>query len=162
LKTRAFENVRDQIGFCGIWCGSCPAGNGVIMELTRKYEETVKKNNLEKCAPKEFDYKEFAKGLASIQAMSSCPGCMKGGGSSKCKIRICALGKGFSDCSSCDQLIICRNFEELEKSHPSIKVDLSGIKNENRKELVRKWFEGLREKWPYCVLFCSSTDKPKM
>jgi hypothetical protein len=56
MKAAAFENVKDQIGFCGIWCGSCPSGSGAIMELTRIYEETVKKSKLEKRAPKDLDF----------------------------------------------------------------------------------------------------------
>ena len=34
------ENVKDQIGYCGIWCGSCIVGNGALRELTRKYEDS--------------------------------------------------------------------------------------------------------------------------
>jgi hypothetical protein len=37
LTTKGFENVKSQIGFCGIWCGSCLGGNGAVLELTRKY-----------------------------------------------------------------------------------------------------------------------------
>jgi hypothetical protein len=70
MGTKPFENVRNQIGFCGIWCGSCPGGNGVTIELTKKYEEFVKKNNLEKWAPKTFEFKEFMKGLVAIQTIS--------------------------------------------------------------------------------------------
>ena len=48
MGTKPFDNVENQIGFCGIWCGSCPAGNGSVVEPTRKYEEIVKKNRMEK------------------------------------------------------------------------------------------------------------------
>lgn len=44
METKPFDNVENQIGLCGIWCGSCPAGNGSVVELTRRYEEIVKKN----------------------------------------------------------------------------------------------------------------------
>lgn len=30
--TKHFDSVKDQIGRCGIWCGSCVAGNGVLQE----------------------------------------------------------------------------------------------------------------------------------
>ena len=158
MFTGTFEKVRDQIGFCGIWCGGCAAGNGAILELTRRFEEVVKNYNLEKWAPKEFDFKEFTKGLTCIQAMPLCSGCRKGGGPPTCKIRICALGKGVADCSQCSQLIECRNFDEIEKSHPKIKQDLMKIKNIDRNEVIRKWYSELKTKWPHCVLLCAQKN----
>jgi len=156
LEATAFQNVKEQIGFCGIWCGSCAAGNGAIIELTKRYEKVVKNYNLEKWAPKGFDFREFAKGLSLIQATPLCSGCRKGGGPPNCKIRICALGKGVTDCSVCDQLIECRNFEQLEKSHPKLKEDLLKIKNAERRELIEKWIGELKTKWPHCILTCTS------
>ena len=153
MEGEPFENVRNQIGFCGIWCGSCAGGNGVSIELTKRYEEFVKKCNLEKWAPKGFDFKEFMKGLASIQTMHLCPGCLRGGGNPTCKIRVCASKKGVTDCSQCDQIMACKNFEMLEKSHPTIKEDLIKIKNVDRQGLIEKWINELKSKWPHCVLF---------
>jgi len=48
LEVDSFKNVKNQIGFCGIWCGSCAAGNGAIVELARRFDEIVKKYELEK------------------------------------------------------------------------------------------------------------------
>lgn len=159
MSINAFENVREQIGFCGIWCGSCPAGNGAILELTRRYEEIVKKYNLEKWAPKEFDFKEFMKGLTCIQATSLCPGCRNGGGNPMCKIRICALEKGVFNCSQCNQLVSCSNFEQLERENPKIKENLQKIKNMGQKETIEHWFNELKVKWPHCILLCTHSQK---
>ena len=63
----AYENVKDQIGFCGIWCGSCVVGNGTLRKLTKKYKETVTAYGLPEWAPKDFDHAEFSQGLTSIQ-----------------------------------------------------------------------------------------------
>ncbi len=38
-KRDGFESVKDQIGSCGIWCGSCVVGNGSLQELSGKYRE---------------------------------------------------------------------------------------------------------------------------
>ena len=146
MFTGTFEKVRDQVGFCGIWCGSCAAGNGAILEVTRRFEEVVKNYNLEKWAPKEFDFKEFTKGLKCIQAIPLCSGCRKGGGPPTCKIRICALEKGVADCGQCTQLIECRNYDEIEKSHPKTKQDLMKIKNIDRNEVIEKWYSELKTK----------------
>jgi len=159
LKTESFENVKDQIGFCGIWCGSCLGGNGAIQELARRFEIIAKNPALAKWVPKEFDFKEFMKGLACIQAMPVCSGCQKDGGPQTCKIRICARDKGMADCSQCNELMECKNFEQLEKNYPHIKEDLMEIKNKGQAELIKKWMGGLRNKWPHCVLLCTSTKE---
>lgn len=161
METIPFENVKNQIGFCGIWCGSCTAGNGTIQEFASRFEKISKKakGQLEKWVPKEFDFKEFMKGLTCIQAMSLCPGCKKGGGPPTCTIRICALDKGMTDCSQCDQLKECTNFEQLEKSHPKIKGDLMEIKSKGRPELIEKWMGELKSKWPHCILLCKATER---
>jgi hypothetical protein len=157
MGIKPFDNVENQIGFCGIWCGSCPAGNGSVVELTRRYEETIKRNQLEKWAPKDFDFKEFMKGLASLQRVPLCQGCLKGGGNPTCAIRICAKEKKLSNCNQCKLLTSCKNFDMLEKSHPNIKQDLLKTKNTNQKKLVEKWKTELKEKFPHCLVLCNSS-----
>ena len=157
METKPFDNVENQIGFCGIWCGSCPAGNGSVIELTRRYEETVKKNQLEKWAPRDFDFEEFMKGLASLQKVSLCSGCLKGGGNPSCTIRMCAREKKVFNCSQCELLMSCRNFEMLEKSHPNIKKDLLKTKSTSQQKLIRKWKTELKAKFPHCLVLCSSS-----
>jgi len=156
--TEGFENVKNQIGFCGIWCGSCLGGNGAVLELTRKYEQIIKRSQpaLEKWAPKEFDFNEFMKGLACIQAMPLCPGCKKSGGDPTCKIRSCASKKNIVNCSQCDELSECKNFESLGQDYPKIKEELRKIKGADQKEVVEKWMSELKSKWPHCTLLCES------
>jgi hypothetical protein len=43
----ALENVKGQIGACGIWCGSCAVGNGALQELSRRYGELLKGHGLD-------------------------------------------------------------------------------------------------------------------
>lgn len=161
LETKPFENVKNQIGFCGIWCGSCLGGNGAILELTKRYEQIIKHSQsaLEKWAPKEFNFNQFMKDLTGIQAMPNCPGCRKGGGNPTCKIRICALEKGMMDCGQCDQLGECKNFVELEKSNPKIKDELREIQGKNQQLLIQKWMSELKTKWPHCILLCEFAKK---
>ena len=47
MGVESFEDVKGQIGCCGIWCGSCVVGNGALRELTRRYEEIVENYGLE-------------------------------------------------------------------------------------------------------------------
>lgn len=155
METKPFDNVENQIGFCGIWCGSCPAGNGSVVELTRRYEDVVKKNRMEKWAPKDFDFKEFMKGLASLQKVPLCQGCIKGGGNPTCEIRICAKEKKMSNCSQCELLMSCKNFEMLEKSNPHVRKDLLKNKGTSQRELIAKWKVELKEKFPHCLVLCN-------
>ncbi len=158
LEPSQYENVRNQVGFCGIWCGSCLGGNGALLQLTRKYAELVKRSqsSLEEWAPKEFNFDGLMKELTYMQAMPQCPGCRKGGGNPNCKIRICALNKGLVSCSQCEQLLACNNFEQLEKSNPKIKEGLVEIRNKGQAMLMEKWIGELKGKWPQCFLLCES------
>jgi hypothetical protein len=157
LKTESFENVKGQIGFCGIWCGSCVAGNGALRELTKRYEEIVKRYGLEEWAPKDFDFREFTKGLASIQAMPLCPGCLNGGGNPTCEIRNCATNKNITECSECEQPKSCKNVEVIQKMRTGAHQAGLLVKTESvdRQKLIEKWTAELKGKWPSCLLFSS-------
>jgi hypothetical protein len=150
-----FDNVKDQIGYCGIWCGSCVAGNGALQDLTKKYDEIITNYDLEQWAPKDFDFKEFAKGLTSIQNMPLCPGCLRCGGRDNCEIRACALSKNFADCSECDRPEKCENVDLLETMQKGAQKAGLMVKTENidRNTLLEKWQEQLKNTWPSSMIF---------
>ncbi len=155
MKVKSFENVKNQIGFCGIWCGSCVVGNGALRELTKRYEGIIKNYGLESWAPKDFDFKEFLKGLASIQAVPLCQGCLKGGGRPNCEMRTCASSKNIADCGECDQPTACKNSEALQKMRTGARHAGLFVKTENvdRRELIGKWTSELKRKWSHYILF---------
>ena len=94
MTNESFENVKSQIGYCGIWCGSCVAGNGALRELTGRFADVVGNYGLEEWVPPCFDFKEFSKGLESIEEMPLCGGCRSGDGSPDCPMRLCAIDRG--------------------------------------------------------------------
>lgn len=149
------ENVKDQVGYCGIWCGSCIVGNGTLRELTRRYQETTEAYGLKHWAPADFDYKEFAKGLASIQRIPTCPGCLKGGGRDNCEIRDCALAKNVPDCTECNEQSTCKHTEILHKMRSGALAAGLSVKSGpgERKRLIETWLTELESRWPCCVLF---------
>ena len=160
LSTKAFDNVKNQIGYCGIYCGSCVVGNGTLNDLTKRYEEIIQRYGLKEWAPKDFDFQEFSKGLASIQAMPLCRGCLKGGGRDNCEMKACASSKKIHDCSECDRPQECENLEILQ--HMRIGAQDAGLfvkteKVPEQKKLIKKWTKELKRKWPSCVSFCGST-----
>ncbi|MDH5450112.1 MAG: DUF3795 domain-containing protein [Candidatus Bathyarchaeota archaeon] len=160
MKAKPFENVKNQIGFCGIWCGSCVAGNGTLRELTKRYKEIIRRYGLEEWAPKDFDFTEFMKGVTSIQAMPLCRGCLKGDGRSNCEMRTCASNKNIPECGDCDQPAACNNIELLRKMRTGARRAGLFVKTENsdRQKLIEKWTADLKTKWPYCVLFCLNSE----
>ncbi len=163
LKNDAFENVRDQIGSCGIWCGSCVVGNGVLRELTRRYEKLIKDYGLREWAPKEIDFKEFMKGLTSIQAMPLCSGCLKGGGRDNCEIRACVTEKDFNDCSECQESETCKHKKLLE--HMRTGALRAGLfvkaEKDDRRRLLGQWCAELERRWPCCILFRANQKEQK-
>lgn len=162
--TQGFRNVKNQIGFCGIWCGSCLGGNDALQELTRKYEQVIRcsKEALETWAPKEFDFNGLLNDLGNIQAMPLCLGCKNNHGNSTCEIRICAQKNNITNCNQCGELTECKNFKLLEQNNPKIREELRKIKNVDQKELLKKWISELKSKWPHCVLLCETTKKHKI
>jgi hypothetical protein len=154
LGDESFEGVRGQIGYCGIWCGSCVVGNGALRELTRRYEELVRAYGLEGWAPGNFDFGEFKKGLMSIQAMPLCSGCRRGGGRDSCEIRACS-SRRLKGCTECGKPDNCENLELLLKMRAGAVEAGLMVKNENvdQGELIERWTSELRGKWPSRILF---------
>jgi hypothetical protein len=155
MDTKHFDNLKDQIGYCGIWCGSCVAGNGVLQVLTQKYAKIIKDYGLEQWAPKDFDFEEFTKGLASIQKMPLCVGCLRGGGRDDCEIRICATNKKITACSECDKAEKCAHTEILNKMRSGAKEAGLFVKMEKTdgKKLIAQWTDQLKNEWSSSLLF---------
>ena len=155
LMDEAFENVKGQIGFCGIWCGSCVVGNGTLRELTKRYEKIIRDHGLEGWGAGGFDFKEFGKGLASIGNLPLCPGCRKGGGRDNCEMKACVSDKGIDDCSQCAQPEACGHRGTLEMMRSgALRAGLM-VKTEDvdRRELLERWAAELKGKWPCSILF---------
>jgi hypothetical protein len=154
VEAKAFENVKNQIGYCGLWCGSCIVGNGTLKELTKRYEHLIGGYGVDEWGAKDFDGKEFMKGLASIQALPVCPGCLKGGGNDTCRIRPCAKNREVSDCSECNESTTCKNLEALQKVRAgALRVGmLIKTGRADQKQLIEKWTVEIRNKFPCSVI----------
>jgi len=156
VEAKAFENVKNQIGFCGLWCGSCIVGNGTLKELTKRYEHLIGGYGVDEWGAKDFDGKEFMKGLASIQNLPICQGCLKGGGNDTCNIRPCASSKKLPTCNECDEHATCKNLEALQKVRTgALRVGMI-VKTDKDKadqqRLIKKWVAEIRNKFPNCVI----------
>lgn len=163
MEAKAFENVKNQIGCCGLWCGSCIVGNGTLKELTKRYEHLIGGYGVNEWGARNFDGKEFMRGLASIQALPMCQGCLKGGGNDECKIRPCARSRRISDCMECNELKTCKNLEALQKVRTGAFHVGMLMKTDNDKDdpqqLISKWIAELKNKWPSLILFLDDTQE---
>jgi hypothetical protein len=159
LNTKAFDNVKNQVGCCGIWCGSCVVGNGTLRELTRRYEHIIGGYGVDDWGAKDFDGKVFMKGLASIQSLPICAGCRKGVGNDECRIRPCVSNRGISDCMECGERKTCNNAEALQRVRTgALRVGMLAKTEDDKtdyKRLAKKWAAELKDKWPCCILFTS-------
>lgn len=155
MKREAFQKVKGQVGACGIWCGSCIVGNGMLGELTRRYDELIKGYGLESWAPGDFDFGEFKKGLASIAAIPLCPGCLKGGGIAGCSIRSCAGRKKLRDCSECGRLKSCPNKDEIKKMRDGALAAglMVKLKKGDSATFLKKSLSEIQAKFPCFLLF---------
>jgi hypothetical protein len=150
-----FDNVRDQVGFCGLWCGSCIVGNGVLRLLTSRYRQLTEAYGLRKWAPRDFDYDEFDKGLQSIGAMPSCPGCLKGGGRDNCEIRACAKQRGEQECWACTAGDACAHRGILGRMRDGARAAGMVVRDAppNREEVIAEGVQQASSRWPCSVLF---------
>jgi hypothetical protein len=110
----AFDNVRVQLGSCGIWCGSCAVGNGTPRELTSRFEKLTVAYGLREWAPRDFRRERFSQGLASTRAMDLCPGCKRGGSRESCEVRAWASRLGLDDCRLCPEPDSCGHAAIIE------------------------------------------------
>jgi len=165
MEVKAFKNVKNQIGYCAIWCGSCVVGNGTLKELTKRYEYIVRSYGVDKWGAEDqgFDGRELMNALKAIQNIPVCRGCLKGGGATNCKIRTCALSKKLVDCTECKEFMICKNREALHKVRTGavnasmlVKTDKGTI---DRQQLIKKWTSEIINRFPSCIVLCAHNTR---
>ena len=152
---QAFEHVRNQIGSCGIWCGSCAVGNGCVAELAAGLRELLAAYDTPEWASLETAWEPFMDALGSIKQSISCTGCRGGGGRDKCEIRACAQGRGLMYCTDCSSFGDCEHSAILEHMRSgAVKVGLSVLSpGEIPDSAIGARNRTLRRRWPGCVLF---------
>jgi hypothetical protein len=155
MAAGGFENVKRQVGCCGIWCGSCIVGNGTLQELARRYEHLVRAYGLDDWGPQDYDFDQFVAGLESMRSMPLCPGCWMGGGRENCELRACASSKGLNGCNQCRETATCEHSEILEHMRAgALEAGLFANREDvDSQLLVANWVGELKTKWPCSILF---------
>ena len=154
MAPNPFANVRNRIGFCGLWCGSCIVGNGVLRELTRRYKQLIQGYGIDKWGARGFDAREFLKGLDRIQNIAVCPGCRKGGGNESCAMRPCATRIKVLDCEECGTRRNCPHREARIKVRAGARKVGMWMKTGRGEaaKLRKKRLAAIKGTFPYIVI----------
>ena len=158
MRAKAFDNVKKQIGYCAIWCGSCVVGNGALKELTKEFKHIIESYGVDKWGAEDqgFNGQELMQTLKSIQDIPVCRGCRKGGGATNCRIRVCASSRKLVDCTKCEQFMKCENREPLQRVRSGALDAGMSVKTErdaaSQEELIEKWTAELTNRFPHCLI----------
>lgn len=159
-NNEAYKNVKEQIGYCGLWCGSCAVGNGAINRLSRRLRQMVAGYGIKSWGPKDVNYDELITGLSKLEAEIDCKGCCKGGGNEACEIRKCAQGKKIADCLECRDRAECEHKKELDNMlEGALKVKmLFKTEDGNKQQLIEQWEDKLKKSEEGCILFSQNKN----
>jgi hypothetical protein len=136
-------NVKDQVGPCGITCGTCFLGNGSVAKSAKTTFDYINMIGIKEWAPmvlggSDLDWEDTEKALNWMTNYAFCEGCEKGGGPPNCAIRICAKSKEFELCNECDELGNCTKFDWLGEGAASLKQNLKENKGKTKQDFVKQ------------------------
>jgi len=151
----AFERVRDQIGSCGIWCGSCAVGNGCLTQVAWGLRELLAAYDVPQWASVEIDWESFLRDLASLKQIGCCSGCRKGSGRDSCEIRARAQARGLKHCIDCASFADCKHAAVLHLMRTgAAKAGFSVLQpGDNPDAILEEWVRALPSRWPGCIIF---------
>lgn len=115
---------------CGIRCGECDLGNGSVAETAINLMKYIQRYDLPSWAHelpggKDIDFEQLDQNLNWVGRSLRCPGCLRGGGSPECPIRLCSKDKGLSSCAQCTDLKACTKFNWLGEKGETLKSKLA-------------------------------------
>ncbi len=125
----------ELIGYCGLYCGTCPAHTESVANLAQELRAELRRNKCDKAAPGLAKippfaafrhYAQFDELLVALTTMRCRKPCRAGGGSPDCQVRKCATEKGLSGCWECGEFVRCATLKTLEEFGD---VDRSYLKN---------------------------------
>lgn len=129
MTKQAFEELKTQMGPCGIACATCDLGNGTVAETANTLKQQLQMYEVSTWAPQapggsEIDFNQLGKSLDWVHTYTRCLGCEQGGGPPDCAIRACAKERGYDICSQCADLEECTKFDFLEDYGQQLKNKL--------------------------------------
>ena len=133
--------VSNQVGPCGITCGTCFLGNGTMAKTMEEANRYISMSGIKEWAPvvpggSGINWAKTEKALDWMSKYAYCAGCEQGGGPPECSIRNCANERGVGLCNECSELDICEKFnwlgdpkalkERLRENKGKTKLEIAG------------------------------------
>jgi len=148
MLKEAFDQVKDQMGPCGIACAACDLGNGTVAETAVKLKQYLQRYGVPSWGSQvpgwsDIDFKKLDGSLDWVQTYTRCFGCEQGGGPPDCAIRACSREKGYELCSQCSELEGCTKFDSLGDYAHQLKAKLKEAKGKSKKEMFSKEISGI-------------------
>jgi hypothetical protein len=139
-------NVKNQVGPCGITCGTCFLGAGTMAKAMEEADNYINMSGIMEWAPMvpgggDIDWEATQKALGWMQKYAYCAGCEEGGGPPNCSIRTCAAEKGFELCNMCSELDACDKFAWLGEGSERLKEKLHRNQGKTKLDLSREALE---------------------
>lgn len=136
-------DVENQVGPCGITCGTCLLGNGSVASSVKTTLDYIKMFGIKEWAPLvpeggNLNWEETERTLNWMIKYAYCAGCEEGGGPPDCAIRLCAYEKGYDLCNTCSELDECSRFSWLGESGDKLKQFLKDNTGKSKKEIVKQ------------------------
>jgi len=150
--TSQIIDVKDQVAYCGVTCGTCGQGSGAAADTAKLVLELINEIEVKDWAHRapggaELDWVSTEKALDWMTKYTGCQGCMYGGGTPNCAIRACAREKSFSFCNECNELDTCTKYDFLGKEKAvSLKQKLVENKGKSREQIVSEAFSKIGSK----------------
>jgi hypothetical protein len=143
---------RPFTAYCGIYCKDCIPSDGALFKALDELIGHLDRVGLDEYAraiakshAKFNDYPVFLEVLGEIRKLECINFCREGGCRPDCRVRACAIGKGYEGCWECADLHGCELLRPLKDIHPSLGHNLEMI----REHGVDDWsgWRGKHYKW---------------
>lgn len=126
---------KDLLAFCGLFCGDCAGYSGDIAASATDLDRTLKRYQFHRTARALFseqigDYDAFQQTLSFMIELKCPKACReRSAAETDCRIRACAIERGFWACFECDEFETCGKLKPLEELHGDACVrNMRGIK----------------------------------
>ncbi len=123
--------------YCGLYCIDCIPSNRSLFEALKKFENQLNKVQFEKYAQVKSStntafkkYADFYEVLTAIKNLECKAPCRENGDIFDCKIRSCAISKGYEGCWKCDDSKGCALLLQIKKVHVDLDHNLQLIRRE--------------------------------
>ena len=141
MLKEALDQVKNQMGPCGITCATCDLGNGTVAETALKLKQYLQTYGVSQWAPlvpggSDINFDQLDKSLEWAQTYTRCFGCEQGGGPPDCTIRLCSKERGYELCSQCPDLEECTKFDWLGDYAQKLKDKMKEAKGKSKKEIL--------------------------